>query len=83
MPERFSSKEQRNRHKGVFLGFGEGPRACLGMRFAIAQLKISLVYIVRSFHIKMPPNQKPIDDASQTFLSNPKNGIRIQFKVRN
>lgn len=82
MPERFSSEEQRNRHKGIFFGFGEGPRACLGMRFAIAQLKISLVYIVRNFYIKISSNQKQIDHDSQTFLPYPKNGIRIQFKDR-
>lgn len=83
MPERFISEEQCNRHKGMFLGFGEGPRACLGMRFAIAQLKVSLVYIVRSFYIKISPNQKPMALDSQTFLSYPKNGIRIQFEARN
>lgn len=83
IPERFSPEEQRNRHKGTFLGFGEGPRICLGMRFAIAQLKIGLAHVVRAMHIKISPNQKPIVIDPQTLLSYPKDGILVRFEVRN
>lgn len=27
-PERFNEEEQRNRHKGTYLGFGEGKQVC-------------------------------------------------------
>lgn len=81
-PERFTEEEQRNRHKGIFLGFGDGPRICLGMRFAIAQVKIALAYIVENFHIKLSPKQKPIVIDPQTLLSYPKDGILIQFESR-
>lgn len=81
-PERFNEEEQRNRHKGTFLGFGEGPRLCLGMRFAIAQLKVALAHIVQNFHITLSPQQKPIVIDPQTLLSVPKDGILIQFAPR-
>lgn len=29
-PERFNEEAQRNRRPGTYLGFGEGPRVCLG-----------------------------------------------------
>lgn len=81
-PERFTIDEQRNRHKGIFLGFGEGPRIRLGMRFAIAQVKVALAYIVENFHIKLSPKQNPIVIDPKTLLSYPKDGIIIQFHTR-
>lgn len=83
IPERFSPEEQRTRHKGTFLGFGEGPRMCIGMRFAITQLKVALAHIIREFRIKPSPNQKPIVIDPQTFPSYPKDGIFIRFEARN
>ncbi|XP_055303189.1 cytochrome P450 6B1-like [Sitodiplosis mosellana] len=82
IPERFNEEEQRNRHKGTFLTFGEGPRICLGMRFAMLQLKIALAYITLNFHIKVSPRHKPIVIDPQTILSYPKDGILLQFDSR-
>lgn len=81
-PERFNETEQRNRHKGIFLGFGEGPRICPGMRFAMVQVKIALAYIVQNFFIKLSPNHKPIVIDPQTLLSYPKDGILIRLDSR-
>lgn len=82
-PERFNEEEQRNRHKGTFLGFGEGPRVCLGQRFGIAQSKVALVHIILNFHIKLSPNHQPnIVIDPQTILSYPKDGILIQLESR-
>lgn len=52
------------------------------MRFAIAQVKVALAYIVENFHIKFSPKQKPIVIDPQTLLSYPKDGILIQFHTR-
>lgn len=82
MPERFNEEEQRNRHKGTFLGFSEGPRNCLGMRFAMAQVKIALACIIQNFHIKLSPHHLPIVIDPQTLLSHPKDGILIRFESR-
>ncbi|XP_031635618.1 cytochrome P450 6B1-like [Contarinia nasturtii] len=81
-PERFNEEEQRNRHKGTYLGFGEGPRICLGQRFGITQAKVALVHIIQNFHIKLSPNHKPIVIDAQTLLSHPKDGILIQLEAR-
>lgn len=81
-PERFNEEEQRNRHKGTYLGFGEGPRLCLGQRFAIAQIKVALAYVIQNFHIKLSPNHKPIVIDPQTLLSFPRDGILLRFEAR-
>lgn len=81
-PERFFEDEQRNRPKAVYLAFGEGPRVCPGMRFAIAQVKLALAYITKNFHIKLSPNHKPIVIDPQTLMAYPKDGILIQLEAR-
>lgn len=81
-PERFTEEEQRNRHKGTYLSFGEGPRICPGMRFGIAQSKVAVLYIVKNFRIKLSPNHKPIVIDPQTLMAYPKDGILIQLEAR-
>ncbi|XP_031632668.1 probable cytochrome P450 6a13 [Contarinia nasturtii] len=81
-PERFNEEEQRKRHKGTYLAFGEGPRICPGMRFGMLQVKYALVRAVQSFNIKLSPNHKPIVLDTQSFLSVPKDGILVRFECR-
>lgn len=82
IPERFLPEEQRNRHKGTYLSFGDGPKNCLGMKFAISQLKVALAYVVKNFHIKLSPNQKPIVIDPQIILNLPIDGILLKFETR-
>ena len=42
-PERFLDGSVSERHKMAFLGFGVGPRNCIGGRFAMIEMKIGLV----------------------------------------
>lgn len=46
-PERHSTK----RHPAAFMPFGMGPRNCVGMRFALMELKMCLAQILRQFII--------------------------------
>lgn len=66
----------------TFLGFGEGPRICPGMRFALLQTKIVLSHIVEHFQIKLSPNHKPIVSDPQALLSHPRDGILIRLEPR-
>ncbi|XP_055303301.1 cytochrome P450 9e2-like isoform X1 [Sitodiplosis mosellana] len=82
IPDRFNEEEQRNRHKGTFLTFGEGPRICLGMRFAMLQTKVALAYITLNFRIKVSPRHKPIVLDPKSPLSYPIDGILLQIEPR-
>lgn len=55
---------------------------CMGIRFALTQLKVGLVHVILNFHIKESPNQKPIVLDPQTALSYPKDGILVRFEAR-
>lgn len=74
--------ENKNRHKGVYLPFSEGPRSCSGMRFSMAHIKIALTHIVKSYRVKLSPKQKPIVIDPKAFLSYPKDGILVRFEAR-
>ncbi|UJR11334.1 hypothetical protein I4U23_015515 [Adineta vaga] len=47
VPERHLIK----RHPLAYMPFGAGPRNCIGMRFALMELKIALVYILHEYNI--------------------------------
>ncbi|KAK9508542.1 hypothetical protein O3M35_006079 [Rhynocoris fuscipes] len=52
IPERFSEEEKSKRDRYTFLSFGEGPRICVGMRFAILQIKLGVATILLNFNVK-------------------------------
>lgn len=58
-PDRFSPKEKSLRNPSTFLGFGDGPRNCLAMRFGRMQVKVGLVTLLRNYRFKIC-NRTPI-----------------------
>lgn len=83
-PDRFSPENggtKPYRERGVFFPFGEGPRMCLGMRFAVAQVKRGIVEILDKFEISVDPKtQVPLKHESQMFMLYPVGGIWLKYK---
>ncbi|KAK9308048.1 hypothetical protein QLX08_001781 [Tetragonisca angustula] len=50
-PERFDEDAAAARHPMTFLPFGDGPRNCIGSRFAIYQTKVGLIKILQNFRV--------------------------------
>ncbi|KAL1764808.1 cytochrome P450 3A31, partial [Sigmodon hispidus] len=48
-PERFSKENKGSINPYVYLPFGNGPRNCIGMRFALMNMKLALTKVLQSF----------------------------------
>ncbi|XP_016956623.1 probable cytochrome P450 28d1 [Drosophila biarmipes] len=85
-PQRFldvNGGSKKYRDQGVYLGFGDGPRICPGMRFAQTQIKAALVEILRNFDIKVNPKTRKDNQFDDTyFMAALKGGVWLEFVER-
>ncbi|RZC38867.1 p450 domain containing protein, partial [Asbolus verrucosus] len=80
-PERFVGANKENLTKYAFLPFGEGPRACLGKRFGILQVKVGVAYIIQNYEISVNKKTKvPIQYDPLSFLASAVGGLWLDFK---
>nr|QUF59372.1 cytochrome p450 CYP3044B5 [Brachionus angularis] len=49
IPERFNEENKKLRENCTYLPFGAGPRNCIGMRFALLEIKFTLATILSKF----------------------------------
>ncbi|XP_077854287.1 cytochrome P450 3A7-like [Macaca mulatta] len=52
LPERFSEKNKDNIDPYIYTPFGGGPRNCIGMRFALLNMKLALTRVLQNFSFK-------------------------------
>ncbi|XP_064599537.1 cytochrome P450 3A11-like [Liolophura sinensis] len=76
-PERFSPENRASHHPLQWIPFGHGPRNCIGMRLALLEIRIALVYLFQKY--RFVPNSKtlPLRFGESLFLTNPKDGIWV------
>lgn len=72
-PERFSSDKCAERHPMAYLAFGNGPRNCIGTRFAMMQTRIGLITMLLNFEFgkceRTPAD--PISYVKDSFILKP------------
>lgn len=56
------------RNHSAYLPFGNGPRSCLGTRFALVQVRAALFHLAQHFRTSVSPNHKPIRFGSAGLL---------------
>lgn len=75
-PDRFAEAEMAKRPKHTFLAFGGGeqnPRDCIGMRFAMLQIKLALVLLLRQYRFGLSDKTKePIKINPKSLLAVPR-----------
>jgi len=82
-PEHFSKEEKANRNPYAFQAFGQGPRACIGMRFALLEAKIGVMAVMRRFSFAPGTKTKePLEMDAQNQLAWPKGGLWANIRRR-
>jgi cytochrome P450 family 6 len=81
-PDRFAPEEVEKRHKFAFIPFGEGQRICIGERFAMFELKLTLVKLLHAFEFDLDKERTPIPltFSLRSLLLSPSCGVYIKFK---
>ncbi|CAK9832943.1 Cytochrome P450 6a2 [Anthophora retusa] len=79
-PERFTDEAVAARHPMNYLPFGDGPRNCIGARFAVYQTKIGLITILRNHKVDVCDKTTiPYEFDPGAFLLAPKGGIYLRI----
>uniref|UniRef100_A0A069DV74 Putative cytochrome p450 6j1-like isoform 1 n=1 Tax=Panstrongylus megistus TaxID=65343 RepID=A0A069DV74_9HEMI len=73
-PERFPPSVSRQNF--TYLPFGDGPRFCIGFRYAMIVMKLGLTKILSKYKLKLSPkNEAPIEFNKQSLIQMPKKPI--------
>ncbi|XP_038619484.1 cytochrome P450 3A5-like [Tachyglossus aculeatus] len=51
-PERFNKEMRSKRDPYMFMPFGTGPRNCIGMRFALLNMKVAMIGLLQNFSLR-------------------------------
>ncbi|XP_023411703.2 cytochrome P450 3A4-like isoform X1 [Loxodonta africana] len=82
IPERFSKENKDNIDPYLYMPFGIGPRNCIGMRFALMNMKLAIIRILQEFSIK-PCNETQIPlKLGKRALIAPERPVVIMFDSR-
>ncbi|GJQ77833.1 Cyp6a9 [Trypoxylus dichotomus] len=73
-PERFSKENKSKIKPFTFLSFGDGPRACIGQRFALLQNKLGLCLMLKNFRIL------PHESTPKTIRINPRGILTVSLE---
>ncbi|XP_063621065.1 cytochrome P450 6B6-like [Cydia splendana] len=83
-PERFTPEEVKKRHKYVYLPFGDGPRACIGLRLGEMQSLVGLAAVLQVCSVAPAPTTRrvpPVDPTSNV-VQTVRGGLPVQLTVR-
>ncbi|XP_066928161.1 cytochrome P450 4V2-like [Clytia hemisphaerica] len=84
-PERFLTEENENKDRNPFtyIPFSAGPRNCIGQKFAMMEMKITLYHILLNFEVVSLQKEEEIKATSGIFhIPANKEGLLVQFKPR-
>ncbi|NP_001166004.1 cytochrome P450 6CK11 [Nasonia vitripennis] len=83
-PLRFTKENIASRQPYTYLPFGDGPRACIGIRFGMLQTKIALIGLLSNYNFSVCEKTSiPVMYARRSFTQTPEYGIYLKTEKRN
>ena len=79
-PERFAPEKGAERDTGAYLPFGAGPRTCLGSRFGLMEVMLTVATIAQQFSLRLAGERKVEPEASLTL--HPRHGLPMSLHRR-
>ena len=79
-PDRFDKERRKQQHPYAYVPFGGGPRLCIGNSFAMMEMQIALVAMIRAYDFELASGQVIEPQALVTLR--PKYGIKMRFYER-
>lgn len=79
-PERFAKELKKERHNFSYLPFGGGPRLCIGNNFAIMEMQLVIVHLIRQYDFEIV--DKSSVELHPLITLRPRNGIKMKLKKR-
>ncbi|MCB0635477.1 MAG: cytochrome P450 [Lewinella sp.] len=79
-PERFTAAAKKERHPYAYIPFGGGPRLCIGASFAMMEMQLVLVEVLRRFDLVLAPGAEVVPKALVTLR--PRHGLPMILRER-
>ncbi len=79
-PDRFAPPREEHKTPYALVGFGGGPRICIGINFAQVEIKALISHLLRNYQLELVPDQQIVQMYMPTSM--PLNGIRMRISRR-
>jgi retinoid hydroxylase len=79
-PDRFAPPREEHKTPYALVGFGGGPRICIGINFAQVEIKALISHLLRNYQLELVSGQQIMQMYMPTSM--PLNGIRMRISER-
>ncbi|XP_075983804.1 cytochrome P450 6B5-like [Anticarsia gemmatalis] len=82
-PERFYGDNKRDIKPYTYMPFGDGPRVCIGMRFAKMQMMAGFITLFKKYRVELADGmERKLTIEPKNFITQAKGGINLKLVER-